>query len=75
METVEVNTMEIDGKEFFELDVLSNDKNKYDFFAEINNPKNIKVYKLIEENGEEFLEDVNSIELVEAFRLFNIKYN
>ena len=75
METVEVNTMEIDGKEFFEVDILSNDRNKYNFFAEINNPKNIKVYKLIEENGEEYLEDVNSVELVEAFRLFNIKYN
>lgn len=75
MDTIEVNTMEIDGKEFFEVDVISGNKNKYDFFAEIDNPENIKVYKIITENGEEFLEDVNSNELVEAFKLFNVKYN
>ena len=75
METVEVNTMEIDGKEFFEVDILSNNSNRYGYYAEINNPKNIRVYKVVNDGDEEYLEDVNSNELVEAFRLFNVKYN
>lgn len=75
METVEVNTMVFDGKEFFEVDILGNDKNRYDYFAEINNPENIKIFKLVCDDGEEYLEDVDGVELVEAFRLFDIKYN
>lgn len=75
METVEVNTMELDGKEFFEVDVLVKGENKYDYFVEINDPKNVKIFKLVSIDDEEHLIDVDGVELVEAFRLFNIKYN
>ncbi len=75
MDTVEVNTMVFDDKEFFEVDILDNGTDRYDFYAEIDNPENVKIFKLINVNGEDYLEDVNANELVEALKLFNIKYN
>lgn len=75
MDSVEVNTIDIGGKEFFEIDILNDGDIRYDFFAEIDNPENIKVYKLVTDNGEDYLEDVDGIELVDAFKLFNKKYN
>lgn len=75
MDSVDVNIIDINGKEFFEIDILNDCDIRYDFFAEIDNPENIRVYKLVTDNGEDYLEDVNGIELVEAFKLFNKKYN
>lgn len=75
MDNIEVNTMEFDGKEFFEVDILDNGKDKYDFYAEIENPENVKIFKLVTVDGEEYLDDVNGEELAEALKLFNNKYS
>ena len=54
MEEVQVITIELDGKEYFLVDSVDEAKNKYHFFANMNNNEEIIVMKDAENNGEMF---------------------
>lgn len=62
--------MNIDGKEFFLVDVID----KYHYFAEINKPDSLCILKEQLENGEEYLVNLREVEVDKALLLFNKKY-
>lgn len=67
---VMVDVIELDGKEFFQVDSIS----KYSFFAEVSDPKNICVLKEDVQDGEIVLVSLDEDEIDKAFSLYYEKY-
>ncbi len=71
MENVTVDTIEIDGQEYFLLDTLKSEQNTYHFFANINNQSDIQVLKTKVENQEEYYVSLDTeSEFDQAWALF-----
>ena len=66
----EVNVMNIDGKEFFLVDVID----KYHYFSETANPENICILKEKYENDEMYLVSLKDVEVDKALLLYGKKY-
>lgn len=67
MSEITMNTLEIDGKDFILIETIE----KYNFFAEENNPENICILKELEEDNETYYVSLDSDdELDEAFILY-----
>ena len=76
MDEVNVTKIDIDGKEYFLIDSISDDKNVYNFFCNPNDKDDIYVLKNKNEGEDSFyvsLDDDNEIDY--AFSLFFQKYN
>ena len=67
---VMVEVIELDGKEFFQVDSISN----YSFFAEVSNPENICVLKEETQDGDVVLVSLEEDEIDKAFSLYYEKY-
>ena len=65
-----VNVIDIDGKDFFLIDVID----KYNFFAEVNNSANICILKEDIIDGEEYLINLERFEVDKALMLFYKKH-
>ncbi len=76
MDEVNVTKIDIDGKEYFLIDSISDDKNVYNFFCNPNDKDDIYVLKDKDEGGESFYVSLdNENEIDYAFSLFFQKYN
>lgn len=76
MDEVNVTKIDIDGKEYFLIDSISDDKNVYNFFCNPNDKDDIYVLKNKNEGEDSFyvsLDDDNEIDY--AFSLFFKKYS
>ena len=75
MENKEYNVVTIDGVEYTEISRLDNDGNIYVFLSNLGNPKDFGIRKLIKENDEDYLVELdNKEEFIKIFKLFNEKY-
>lgn len=61
MEEVMVDMINVEGKDFFLVDTLD----KYNYFAEINNPENVCIMKTAQEDGEEVYISLDSEEEID----------
>ena len=76
MNEVEMNILEIDNKKYFLIDSLSDSKNTYSYFSNVENVADIKVLKDIKEDEEEFLVSLdNKKELDYALDLYYQKHS
>lgn len=76
MDEVNVTKIDIDGKEYFLIDSISDDKNVYNFFCNPNDKDDIYVLKDKDEGEESFYVSLdNENEIDYAFSLFFQKYN
>lgn len=66
MSEINMNVLEIDGKDFVLIETVS----KYNFFVEQDNPQNICVLKEVEENDEIMYVSLDEDEFDEAFSLY-----
>lgn len=69
-----LNAIEIDGKEYFEIEGIKGKENTYYYYGNEINPEDFKIFKLKVIDNEDFLEEPDSFELEEAFNLFNAKH-
>lgn len=69
MEEIMMDVITIEDKEFFRVDTI----NEYNYFAEIQNPKNIYVLKSKLENGEFTLVSLEDDEIDEALMMYTEK--
>lgn len=71
MEEITVDTIDIDGKEFFLVDKID----KYNYFAEIENPENICILKdKVEDEEELYVSLDDDKEVDKALILYYEKY-
>ena len=71
---VDLNIVEIDGKDYFEIESIQGKKDLYYYYGNENDPEDFKIFKLEKENNEEYLADLSYAEIDEAFKLFNEKH-
>ena len=57
-----VNTVEIDGKEYDELDVITINDTKYAYLSSINDELDILIQRIVTKNDEEYYEALDSKE-------------
>lgn len=76
MDEVLVDTILVDGKEYFLLESLEDDKGVvYFYFSNIGNRYDVKVFKDLREGGEEYYIPLDDeIEFDRAMELFYNKY-
>ena len=75
MEEKEYYTITIDNVKYIEVDTITYNNNNYVFFADLDNPENFCIRKLVKENEEEFFEGLNSKEEFDTLLdLFMKKY-
>lgn len=75
MEEKEYYTITIDNVKYSEVDTITYNNNNYVFFADLDNPENFCIRKLVKENEEEFFEGLNSKEEFDTLlNLFMQKY-
>ena len=75
MEEKEYYTITIDNVKYSEVDTITYNNNNYVFFADLDNPENFCIRKLVKENEEEFFEGLNSKEEFDTLLdLFMKKY-
>lgn len=67
---IELNTMEIDGKTYFEIETIKGKENEYIYYGNEDNTEDYKIYKLKDDD----LLELNYDEINEAFTLFNEKH-
>ena len=67
---IELNTMEIDGKTYFEIETIKGKENEYIQYGNEDNTEDYKIYKLKDDD----LLELNYDEINEAFTLFNEKH-
>lgn len=76
MNEVEMNILELDGKKYFLVDSLSDNKNTYSYFSNVENVSDIKVLKDVKENEEEFFVSLNNKKEIEyALDLYYQKHS
>lgn len=76
MDKVSVTTINIDNKECFLVDSISDDKNTYNYFSNINDKDDIYVLKDKNEGNDSFYVSLdNEAEFDYAMSLFYSKYN
>ena len=61
-----VNTVEIDGKEYDELDVITINDTKYAYLSSINDELDILIQRIVTKNDEEYYETLDSKEEFET---------
>ena len=71
---VELNVININDKEYFEIENIKGKTNTYYYYGNEENPDDFKIYKAAD-GDEFFLEELNYSELNEAFQLFNEKHH
>lgn len=71
---IDLNIVEIDGKDYFEIESIKGKENLYYYYGNENDPEDFKIFKLKKENNEEYLDDLSYVEIAEAFKLFNEKH-
>ncbi|MBQ8681831.1 MAG: hypothetical protein IJ509_02865 [Bacilli bacterium] len=75
MEEVQVETLEIDGKDYILIDSLEKDNNKYFYFSDSQNPSDIQILKEQVDGEEKFFVSLDTEnELNEALMIFGQKY-
>ena len=75
MEEKEYYTINVNNIKYSEVDTINYNNNNYVFFADLDNPENFCIKKLIKENQEEFFEGLNSKEEFDTLLdLFMKKY-
>lgn len=75
MEEIEVNTIEINGKEYILLDTIENEGNKYYYLYGMNDNKNIQILKAYKENNEEgYMSVDDESEFNEALAIYYLKH-
>ncbi len=75
MDEIQVNTIELNGKEYFMVDKVNDDENTYYYFSNENNKQDVHILK--EKNGvnEEYYNSLdNGSEFDYALELFYKKY-
>ena len=76
MEEVSVNIIELDGKDYFLLDSLIEEKNTYHFFSNIKNQNDVQILKDKVEDGETFFVSLDTeYEFNHALSLFYDKFH
>ena len=76
MEEIQVNTLEINGKNYFLVDSITENKNTYHFFAELTNPNSIQVLKEKTESDDTYYVSLDTeSEFDYALALFYDKYH
>ena len=68
---IELNTMEIDGKTYFEIETITHNNNTYIYYGNKEDSSLFKIFKL--GNDDELLE-LSYDELNDAFSIFNEKH-
>ena len=72
---VEVETTELNGKEYFLIDEIETIKTTYYYYGGIDNPTDIQVLKKVMENNEEYYQSVDTEnELIKAYALYYEKH-
>lgn len=72
---VEMSVIELDGKQYFLVDILRGDKNIYYYFSNLEDNKDVRVLKEKKEGDEEYFVSLdNDSEIDYAFSLFYEKY-
>lgn len=75
MNEAEIKVLEINDKKYFLVDTLSDDKNTYSYFSNIEDNSDIKILKEIKEDNEEFFISLdNQKEIDTALKLFYQKH-
>ena len=54
---VDLNIVEIDGKDYFEIESIQGKKNLYYYYGNENDPEDFKIFKLEKENNEEAIKN------------------
>ena len=76
MDDVQVLTIELNGKEYFLVDKVSNEKNTYYYFSNENNKQDVCILKGKMKDNEEFYVSLDDeLEFDHAMNLFYLKYN
>ena len=72
---IELNVIDIDGKEYFEIEYIKGKTNTYYYYGNEENPEDFKIFKCVIKEDQEFLEELNYDEFNEAAKLFNEKHH
>lgn len=68
---IELNTMEFDGKTYFEIETITHNNNTYIYYGNGEDTSQFKIFKL--GNNDELIE-LSYDELNDAFTIFNEKH-
>ena len=72
---IELNVIDIDGKQYFEIEYIKGKTNTYYYYGNEENPEDFKIFKGVIKDDQEFLEELNYDEFNEAAKLFNEKHH